>query len=437
MVTTEEEARVRALLDESERAYAARDGANAARLLFEAQKLVPDHPLVLNAAGIRALSEGHAPQACELFQRALARDTKTAALWVNLAVALRQLQRDDEEADALEHALLLDPRHLIALLQKAALIERRGDSRSAATIYANALKTIEPGAALPESLRPMLAAATRAVLANADGLERHLAQRLASVRDAHGPTSERFDHALGALLGKRLIYHPQPTQLHFPKLPALEFYPDEMFPWMAALEAGASEVRAEFERIFAEDQDRMEPYIAYPDGVPLDQWQELNRSRRWSAFFLWRDGKPVEANQARCPRTAALLATLPMHDVPRHAPTAFFSILDAHTHIPAHTGVTNTRVVVHLPLVLPGNCRFRVGSETRAWRAGKAWVFDDTIEHEAWNDSALPRAILIFDIWNPFLREDERALIRETMPAIADYYGEPYYGAKTSQAGGL
>jgi aspartate beta-hydroxylase len=208
-------------------------------------------------------------------------------------------------------------------------------------------------------------------------------------------------------------------------LPALEFYPREDFPWLDALEAATPVIREEFERVFAEDQDSLQPYISYPDGVPLDQWRELNRSRKWSAYFLWRDGKPIEANIARCPRTAALLSAAPMHDVPGHAPTAFFSILDAGAHIPPHTGVTNSRVIVHVPLVLPGACRFRVGSQTREWRMNEAWVFDDTIEHEAWNDSAYPRAVLIFDIWNPFLTETEREVIRETVPAMAEYYGAP------------
>jgi aspartate beta-hydroxylase len=205
-------------------------------------------------------------------------------------------------------------------------------------------------------------------------------------------------------------------------LPALEFYPREEFPWLATLEAGTKVVREEFERVFTEDQASLQPYIAYPDGVPLDQWRELNRSRKWSAYYLWRDGQPVDANVARCPRTAELLRAAPMHDVPGHAPTAFFSILDAGAHIPAHTGVTNSRVIVHLPLVLPGACRFRVGSQTREWRLGEAWVFDDTIEHEAWNDSAAPRAILIFDIWNPFLTAAERAVVKVAIPAVADYY---------------
>src|SRR5256885_13746092 len=102
----------------------------------------------------------------------------------------------------------------------------------------------------------------------------------------------------------------------------------------------------------------------------------------------------------------------PRVDVPEHGPNAFFSILDAHSHIPPHTGVTNTRLTVHVPLVLPGRCTFRVGDDKREWRLGQAWVFDDTIEHEAWNDSDVPRAVLIFDIWNPYLTEAERALVR-------------------------
>jgi aspartyl/asparaginyl beta-hydroxylase (cupin superfamily) len=432
MLSKEEEKRIRSLLEQSERAHAARDGATAMRLLLEARNLAPEHPLVLNVAGLRMLGEGHAAEARELFRRALQREDKAAALYVNLAAALRQLQLPDEEAEALERALALEPRHLVALLNKAALIERRGDKRAAATVYANALKTIQPGQSLPEALRPALAAAQQAVAANTDALEKHLEHRLAKARAVH-EQAPRFEHALGALLGRRQIYHPQPTQMHFPKLPALEFYPRDLFPWLPTLESATEDIRAEFERVFVEDQNQVEPYIAYPDGLPLDQWRDLNRSRRWSAYFLWRDGRPVDANLARCPRTAALLERLPRHDVPRHAPTAFFSILDAHTHIPAHTGVTNTRVIVHLPLVLPGQCRFRVGSETREWKAGEAWVFDDTLEHEAWNDSGSPRAILIFDVWNPFIDEAERALIRETMPAIADYYGAAHVG----ESGGI
>ena len=89
-----------------------------------------------------------------------------------------------------------------------------------------------------------------------------------------------------------------------------------------------------------------------------------------------------------------------------------FSILEPRTRIPPHTGSNNIRTTVHLPLVVPEGCGFRVGAETRTFVPGAAWAFDDTIEHEAWNDSDEPRAILILDVWNPLLSEAERAMVR-------------------------
>jgi aspartyl/asparaginyl beta-hydroxylase (cupin superfamily) len=100
-----------------------------------------------------------------------------------------------------------------------------------------------------------------------------------------------------------------------------------------------------------------------------------------------------------------------------------FSILDAKTRIPAHTGVNNARLVVHLPLIVPPGCGFRVGAETREWRPGEAFVFDDTIEHEAWNDSDDARAVLIFDIWNPHLTLAERDMVCALTAGVGEFYG--------------
>ena len=158
--------------------------------------------------------------------------------------------------------------------------------------------------------------------------------------------------------------------------------------------------------------EAMRPYIAFDATQPVNQWAELNHSRRWSAFFFWEDGVRHDANCARCPATTALLETLPLLDLPGKGPTAMFSILEPGTRIPPHSGSNNVRATVHLPLVVPDGCGFRVGAETRRLEAGKAWAFDDTIEHEAWNDSGQPRAILIVDTWNPLLTEAERAAVR-------------------------
>jgi aspartyl/asparaginyl beta-hydroxylase (cupin superfamily) len=128
---------------------------------------------------------------------------------------------------------------------------------------------------------------------------------------------------------------------------------------------------------------------------------------------------------ARCPRTVAALRAWPQWDVPGSGPTAMFSVLQPKTRIPPHTGVSNARLVVHLPLVIPERCGFRVGAQRREWHPGKAFVFDDTIEHEAWNDSESARMVLIIDIWNPCLTPAERDHVRCVTAAIGEYYGQP------------
>ena len=163
------------------------------------------------------------------------------------------------------------------------------------------------------------------------------------------------------------------------------------------------------------------PYIHYPPGTPENQFAELNHDSRWSSLWLWKDGVAQEEPMARCPETTAVLSRLPLADQPGFAPTALFSALAPHTRIPPHTGSTNSRLLVHLPLVLPGPAGFRVGNEVRTWHIGEAWAFDDTIEHEAWNDADETRVILIFDIWNPLLSAAERELVSALLAEHHDW----------------
>jgi aspartate beta-hydroxylase len=413
------------LISQAEQALASGDRAGADALLMRVKAIDPEHPAILNEAALHELRNGNAPAARELLERALARDAANTRLLMNLAGTLRRLGLADVEMSTIERVLAVEPRHLFALLQKAALLESQGKQRAAAKVYHNALQTVPPGTSVPVALRGLIEKAVAATKANDAALATFLNEQLQGLRARHADTAQdRFEHCIDAFLGRRRIFTPQPTFLHFPQLPAREFYPRVEFPWLQQLEAATAEIREEFERVFAEDAASLEPYIAYPQGVPLDQWAELNHSRRWSVFYLWRDGKPQEEHLQRCPRTAQLLAHLPLLDIPGYAPTVFFSILDAKSHIPAHTGVTNTRVIVHVPLIIPPGCRFRVGSTTREWRAGSAWVFDDSIEHEAWNDSDVPRAILILDVWNPYLTPAERDLVSATVRGIAKFYGD-------------
>jgi len=421
-VTANEE-QIRGLLERAERAGTSGQREQAAQWLAQARAIAPDHPLVLNSVGLTALHDGDAASARRSFEQAIAREGRNAAIWLNLATACRRLGQRDDEMNALNRALTLEPRYTLALLQKASLLELLDKPREAAKVCRAALATIPRGSTLPESVRPAVRHAAEVARNDDAALTGFIESQLAELRAQHdGDPQDRFDHCLDLLTGRRKLYRCQPTFMYFPHLPAYEFYPREQFPWLEELEQSTDEIRGEFQRVFAEDAGGLVPYISYPAHAPLDQWRELNQSRRWSAFFLWREGAVVSEHVERCPRTAALLERMPMAKVADHAPTAFFSILDAKTRIPPHTGVTNTRLIVHLPLIVPAGCRFRVGSETRDWRTGEAWVFDDTIEHEAWNDSDASRAVLIFDVWNPYLSAAERALVAAATKAYGAWY---------------
>ena len=418
------DSQVKALLAAADRAGAARQPQTSAQLLQQAEALAPEHPLVLNVRGMRALKNGDARFAAELIQRAIAGGLNAPTSWLNLAMAQRALRDADAELHALDQALALDPYFFLALLQKATLLERLGRQAQAASAFRAFLLCLPDSARQSSGMQGAIAHAQRFVAKRSDELEVILRARLSEARSRLPQPQGRLDQCLDLLLGKRRVYVQQPTFLHFPFLPAIQFHDRAAFAWLDIAEAATEEVAREFEQLLAAGLTDFAPYVANPAGTPLNQWQELNHSKRWSALHLWRDGKPLAEPLAKCPSTAALLARLPLANIPEHAPTAFFSVLDPRTRIPAHTGVTNVRLVVHLPLRVPPGCGFRVGSETRVWQRGQAWVFDDTIEHEAWNDSDEPRGILIFDIWNPYLSEAERELVSLAIEAVGDFNKE-------------
>jgi aspartate beta-hydroxylase len=385
------------------------------------------HTPTLIETGRRMLLSGNMARAHELFVQAAKADSSNPSVWINLAAALRGLKRHDEELQALERALALEPANLRALLQKASIQELQNDARAAAYTYRRALQSIKPTTPVPAWMHELLAHARQFVEANNRALESFLEERLVALRTkyAHVPL-HRFDRCLATVMQRQRIYRQQPSFLYFPELAAIEFHERANFPWLDSIEAATDDIRAELLDVLAEDGADLEPYISHENGRPIEQkWRELNQSRRWSVYYLWREGVAYQEHLARCPRTMAALESWPRCEVPGSSPSAMFSILDAKTRIPPHTGVYNTRLFVHLPLIVPPGCRFRVGGEQREWEPGHAFVFDDTIEHEAWNDSDQPRAVLIFDIWNPDVREEEREMVSITIAGVSEWYGRP------------
>ena len=92
------------------------------------------------------------------------------------------------------------------------------------------------------------------------------------------------------------------------------------------------------------------------------------------------------------------------------------------THLLPHHGITNTRLVMHLPLIVPADCALNViDAGEHHWREGELVMFDDTFAHEAWNRSPHTRVILLMDCWNPHLATEERQALRQIIEAISDF----------------
>ena len=370
-----------------------------------------------------ALRQRDVRAALELLNRAESAAPTDISIKMLKASAQRFAGDLDGALTSLDGVLAIDPYYFVALLSKGTLLERLAGMRVAARFYRDILEAAPPESEIPAGLAAPIAHARRLVAENTDALADYLRGQVEGVKARHGGASlGRFEEALNIYAGRCKPFVQEPLLLHYPQLPAIPFYDRDLFPWLPQLEAATDMIRGELEVALEKARNEFAPYVAYPPGSPVGQWGELNNSMNWRSLWLWKDGRRQDEACAVCPDTTALLESLPMADQPGFAPTALFSALEANTRIPAHTGSTNTRLLVHLPLILPGPARFRVGNETRDWRMGEAWVFDDSINHEAWNDADQLRVILIFDIWNPFLSEAERELVSAMMNARNSYY---------------
>jgi aspartate beta-hydroxylase len=386
----------------------------------------------VDADPARALASGDLPKALEILKRALEFDPDNLAAQLSYAGLLRATGRIDEALTAVAEALRIQPRSFHALLMKGSIFDSQGKFTDAGRTYALALMFAP---AETELDRATVTALRRARELYSKYTAEFSGQIRAAV-DANSQTStagerRRFDKFVDIVTGKHPVYEQKPSDFHFPGLPAIEFYDDDVFPWIAKVESYFDEILGELQAFIGGGMDRFAPYVQLPSDVPVDQWADLNHSIKWSSLFVKQNGRVVEDNAPRFPKTLEALSFAPQPIAPNRSPVAMFSALQPHTRIPPHHGVSNCRLVLHLPLIVPENCGFRVGSETRQWVPGKAWVFNDTIEHEAWNESDDLRVILIADVWNPLLSEYEREMYGVMLSAFDDFHGETASHATT------
>ena len=361
-----------------------------------------------NAQGVAALRAGDGAAAMRAFEEATVADPGALSLWINLALASRMAGSDAGELAALEAALALDRLDFTAQLRMAQLLQRTGAEAKALIAWDGVRQLAARFDHIPPQLAAELAEGESYCSALRERLEQAAGDVMGRVDDSLAETDRRRVRAfLDNAMGRRRIFQNECAGLYYPFLPADEYFDRHHFPWLDTLEASSGMIRAELDALLAAPGDDVRPYVRMEEGSPQNKWTPLDGSLDWSACFLWEYGKPNLPVLARCPQTAAVLERLPLARIPGRAPNAFFSILRPHSHIPPHTGVTNTRAIIHLALDVPEGCGFRVGGETREWVEGKALAFDDTIDHEAWNTSDKRRAVLIIDAWNPHLSPHE------------------------------
>lgn len=232
-----------------------------------------------------------------------------------------------------------------------------------------------------------------------------------------GRRHPRLDKALAIMRGDR---PRDPEHSRFPQMPKMFFYPDvplvefadpAAYAWRAALEDQTAAIRAEAVQLLA-DPANFQPYVRQTTVRPQGDVHGLLDNPDWSTCYLTDMGQPIAERVALAPQTyAALDGPVPLCRISTRAPSIMFSLLRPRSRIPAHTGMVNCRFICHLPLIVPPDCGFRVGRSTRQWDEGRLLVFDDSVEHEAWNDSDADRLVLIFDVWRPEISLEERQQI--------------------------
>jgi beta-hydroxylase len=174
-------------------------------------------------------------------------------------------------------------------------------------------------------------------------------------------------------------------------------YDSATFPWAAEVEAGWKLIRKELDQVM-QCRDQIPSFQEI-----IKEVSTITTDQNWKTFFLSGIGMDCSENAKRCPETMKLLGKIP------GMKTAFFSILSPHKHIPAHRGAFNGILRFHLGLMVPEpreKCRIRIGNDYRHWTEGKSLIFDDTFNHEVWNDTEGYRVVLFVDfarpLWFPF-----------------------------------
>ncbi|MGH8213236.1 MAG: aspartyl/asparaginyl beta-hydroxylase domain-containing protein [Rhodanobacteraceae bacterium] len=390
-----------------------------------------DNAEALNFIAMCALARGELPDALRMLERAAELEPEQPEIRKSLGIVHLAADRAGEALVAFEHALQLDPLHFVARLHRGAALERLGRTYDAVASYYGAIVAAQnQGLWLSEATTaPGLRIAVRHAMRSVnENRRRLLLDLLAPLRQQYGVDSlRRVEQGLMIHLGDAPPNYPDPRQrpkfFYVPGLRTQPFFERESFPWHVGLEKHIDVIREELLGVLA-DPKGFEPFLGTNDNRLLKEQKLLAGIRgeaQWNSFFFHRHGEVFEQNARRCPRTTQILDSLPLVHIREHAPEVLFSVLTPGSHILPHHGITNTRLVTHLPLIVPEDCAIRVGGVQHTWQEGRCVTFDDTFEHEAWNRSDKVRVVMILDSWHPDLSQVEREAIALLVGGIGDF----------------
>ncbi len=376
-------------------------------------------------AGMAALRAGDPATAIAKFQSIVAAGAADTSVWLALSMAYQASGDRKSEIAAVTQVLERDPDNIRANLIKADALVAIGSKRAAMGYYAHLEVLVPETGGLPPAIAAELNRARQAYAKLKQGLSDYLLAEVEKAGFHPARSSRRFGDSLDILTGRKQRYVPTPRAYFFPELPAIEFYDRARFAWLDPVEAATDDICAELMPLL-EEGTHFGPYIEVEAEksshvVASSGKEQVSSPEDWTAAYLIRDGKHQTPLAERCPKTLAALDAVPLETIEGRAPFVLFSRLTPGAWIAPHTGFLNSRLVCHLPLLVPDGCWFRVGNQVRLWERGKAWVFDDTIEHEARNQGTGTRVVLIFNIWHPDLTEEERHLVAALMTAVETF----------------
>lgn len=389
----------------------------------------PDDVEALNVLGASAMARGAFADAATLLRHALSIAPDDGSVRKNLGMLLLQTDKPGDAVEVLTAAVADDPDFFVARLLLGLAHERCDRQGDALGQYLASLSRahghgfwLDP-ASTPSGLRPLVAHARHTVRSHRLQV---MEQVLAPLRARHGEQAlarvrRCFAHYLGDDASRPASPAQRPLSLYFPGLPETPYFDRSQFPWYEAMEDAWTGIRDEMTRALEEDMD-LEPFLGTPPPGMGSSYLagRGDAAARWDGLFFHRHGKRYARNCERCPATEAALDAAPLVHIDGHSPETLFSVLGPGSHILPHTGITNTRTVTHLPLVVPRDCALNVAGQQHAWEPGRCVSFDDTFEHEAWNRSDQTRVILLFDVWNPHLDPIECEAIAAFVAAIGD-----------------